>query len=273
MIAAVLHLHQSAHFHRRRAAEFAADDHQRVFEQAAGFQIFQQRGDAAVGFLRELAVDQNVVVIVPGLAVAVIDLHHAHAAFDEAEGHQAAAPEIAVAIAGAGASRLFADVEYFRRFGLHAEGDLGPIGWLASSCGSGPVRRELQAVQLGEQVELAALLGGRDGLVADVLDQLLGLGFVVGNVGALVDGRQEGRTPELRTDDGQAGTQHDEAGQVLILGAEAVGEPGAHGRPAGQLVAGVHHEQRGLVIGPVGVHGADDAAVVDAMRRGAGRSR
>ena len=39
MIAAVLHLHQAAHFHRRGAAELAADDQQRIIEQAARLQV------------------------------------------------------------------------------------------------------------------------------------------------------------------------------------------------------------------------------------------
>ena len=66
----------------------------------------------------------------------------------------------------------------------------------------------------------------------------------------------------MRAEDGIAGTHHDEAGQILVLGAEAVGQPRAHGRTAGELVAAVHHEQRRLVIGTLGEHGADDAEVV-----------
>ena len=45
---------------------------------------------------------------------------------------------------------------------------------------------------------------------------------------------------------------------------EAVGQPGAHARPDRLHVAAVHHQQRRLVIGDVGVHRADDADVVDA---------
>ena len=52
--------------------------------------------------------DHDVVVIVPGLEVAVIDLHHAHAALAQPARHQAAAGEIAVAIAGANLLRLLA---------------------------------------------------------------------------------------------------------------------------------------------------------------------
>ena len=45
--------------------------------------------------------------------------------------------------------------------------------------------------------------------------------------------------------------------------AESVDGPGADGGARGLEVAGLHHEQGGLVIGDVCVHRADDAAVVD----------
>ncbi len=53
-------------------------------------------------------------------------------------------------------------------------------------------------------------------------------------------------------------------GKILIFGAEAISEPGAHGRAAGNAGAAIHHEQRRFVIGDVGIHGADDATIVNA---------
>ena len=87
------------------------------------------------------------------------------------------------------------------------------------------------------------------------------------DVRALVDAGQEAVAPQLRADDRLAGTEDDEAGQVLVLGAQAVGQPGTHARPNRLHVAGVHHQQARLVIGIVGVHRADDADVVDAACR------
>ena len=60
-----------------------------------------------------------------------------------------------------------------------------------------------------------------------------------------------------------AGAHGDEAGQVLVLGPQAVGDPGPHAGPRQPAVAAVHQHQRRLVVGHVGVHRADDAHVVD----------
>ena len=81
----------------------------------------------------------NVIVVVPGLAVAVVDLDHAHAPLHQPPRQQTAAREIAVAIARArGFSGSLRDVENFRRFGLHAEGDLGRLdGGLELRVGAG----------------------------------------------------------------------------------------------------------------------------------------
>ena len=57
----------------------------------------------------------------------------------------------------------------------------------------------------------------------------------------------------------------DEAGQVLIVGAETVREPRAHARPIRLQVADVHHQHRAGMLGNVGVHAVDEADVVDAL--------
>ena len=74
---------------RRRAAELAAPDDQRVLQHAALLQVLEQRRDALVALLREAAVvDGDVVVVVPRLALAVPDLHEAHALLQQAPGDQ-----------------------------------------------------------------------------------------------------------------------------------------------------------------------------------------
>jgi hypothetical protein len=49
----------------------------------------------------------------------------------------------------------------------------------------------------------------------------------------------------------------------LVFGTESVEEPGTHGGADWLDVAGVHLDERGLVIRHIGVHGANDAAIVD----------
>ena len=56
--------------------------------------------------------------------------------------------------------------------------------------------------------------------------------------------------------------QHDEARQILRLGAQAVEHPRAHARPARDDRAGVHERVRRIVIDLLGPHRADDADVV-----------
>ncbi len=118
-----------------RAAEFAAPDDESIFEQAAGFQIFQQAGDGLVDgravvrqFFAEFA------VLIPKLATGaisrlrVIDLNHADAAFGEAAGHQTLFAErlgdfFVEAVKFFSFGRFARNVEGFGRFGLHAEGE------------------------------------------------------------------------------------------------------------------------------------------------------
>ena len=64
----------------RRAAELAAPNDKRFVQQAACLQVLKQRGNRPVALLGVLAVVGDVLVIVPGLIVAIIDLRHAHAA-------------------------------------------------------------------------------------------------------------------------------------------------------------------------------------------------
>ena len=59
--------------------------------------------------------------------------------------------------------------------------------------------------------------------VADVLDHAFRVEVL--NVAALIDAGQKAVAPQRRADDRLAGAQHDEAGQVLVLGAEAVVQP------------------------------------------------
>src|ERR1700759_3911688 len=98
----------------------------------------------------------------------------------------------------------------------------------------------------------------------DELDELIWSFFVVRDVSALVNGRQESGRPQLRANNREARAHDDEAGQVLILGAEAISHPGAHGRTTRELIARIHEQKRWLVIRPVRVHGPDGAATIDA---------
>ena len=163
------------------------------------------------------------------------------------------------------------------RLGLHPVGDLHRLDRRLELRVARPLAVEPQPIQLLEQVQLAPLLGQRELLVVDVGHELLRvevladerrvvlLLHLVGDERALVHRRQEGAVPQRRAHRRRhVGTEHHEARQVLVVGAEAVGEPRAERWAADLGVAGVHHQHRRLVVRDVGVHGADEADVVGA---------
>ena len=155
------------------------------------------------------------------------------------------------------------------RFGLHAVGGFhGADGGFELRVGLGV--GHVQLVELLDEVELVPLLLDVEAVVVDVGDELVGVEFLllgVGrDVGRLIDRGQEAGAPERWADGGgNLRAENDEAGEIFVVGAEAVGEPGAHGGTAGDVGSGVHHDERGLVVGDFGVDGADDADVVDAL--------
>ena len=70
-----------------------------------------------------------------------------------------------------------------------------------------------------------------------------------------------------------AADQDDEAGQVLVLRAQAVGDPRAHRGPAVARRARVEEQLRRRMVELVGIHRLDDRDVVDRRRAGAARAR
>ena len=198
-----------------RAAELAAPDDQRVFEQAARLQVVEQAGDRPVG--RRAVVRQlgpEAAVLVPELAAlgGVIDLHEPHAALDQPPGHQALPAEDV----GRGVVEA---VEPSGRSGSRrrCRRPRGP----ASACGT-PARTTRSARRAGcrprgrarcsrlswlSSVELLALLRRREPRIAEVGDRVL----QVGDQRPLVGRRQEARAPERRALRRLARADHDEA--------------------------------------------------------------
>ena len=125
----------------------------------------------------------------------------------------------------------------------------------ASNCVSSTAGFLVQPVELLQEIELPPLFLAADFLVADVLDQLLDFDVLRVEVRALVDARQEPGLPVLRfLDRIPARTHGDESRQILVLGPQAVDQPGTEAGPNQPRVAAVHQEQRRLVVGHVGVH-------------------
>ena len=104
-------------------------------------------------------------------------------------------------------------------------------------------RVAMALVPARQQVELSPLRRGGDARVFDVLDQLAELLVAGIDIGPLEGARQEGRLPVLTVLDGQAvGTHGDEAGEILVFGAEAVVDPGAGGGSDKRVGTGVQFQ-------------------------------
>ena len=250
-------------FHRR-AAELAAPHDESVFEHPALLEVGDERHAGAVNFLgaqREFFLQQAVVI-----PVAMVELDEAAAAFGQTTREQAVGREGAVAglaaVEGEGLGGFARDVHEAGHAGLHPErhlilGDAGGDLSVADFAGA-------DLVEAVDCFDVALLRGTRDaGRVVKVKDRIpLGA-----QLDALMFGGEEAAAPLTRGDGlGRTtlagGDQHDEAWQVLGFGAESVGDPGAHARPARDLRAGVHEHVRGVVIDRVRRHRADDADVV-----------
>ena len=253
-------------FDGRGAAELAAPDDERLVEQAAALEVGQQGGDGLVGFAGEASVLHfEVVMAVPGLSVTVPELDEAYAAFGESAGDEELPSQDRVAVHLAGLLVLTADVEGVGRLELHPVGHLEGMGPRLEG-GVGAPGLAVGAVELGQEVELAALGGPGKSAVADVLDELFRGPSGRVDVAALIDPGQEAALPVLRLLDGESvRAQGDEARKVLVLGPEPVGDPGAHRRADLAGLPAVHQQERGLVVRHVGLHRADHAEVVGVL--------
>ena len=182
----------------------------------------------------------NIRVCVPRIAFAVVHLHHADAALHEAHCRQTPARGAAGPVQLEGGLALLPDVEHVRRLGLHPIRHFHRLNRRFELRVGRRVALHLEPVQRLEEIELTPLLGQRELLVADVGNQLLRIEILshqvllvllldlVRDVGALMCRGQERAVPQRRSDGGRhLRAEDDVAGQVLVVGAEAVREPGA----------------------------------------------
>ena len=245
--------------HRWRAAELSPPEHERALEEPEADEIVEQRADRPVALLRQPpVVFFDLVVAVPRLPRAVPYLHVADAPLHEPPGDQHLPAVHVVAVAVEHVLRLARHVECVARLELHPPRELhrGQAGFELRI-----VRppREVVAVEGGGEVELAALGVGSEQRMADVLDEFVDGVFLRVDVGALERARQKCAPPVFRALDRiAAGAHGDESGQILVLRAEPVGDPGAGRWPYQPRIAAVHQHQRWLVIRHVGAHRSHD---------------
>ena len=206
-------------------------------------------------------------MLVPRLEAAggVVELHEAHASLDQPARQQALAAE--------DVGRLLVDaVEPLRRLGL--AGQVEGVGGLRSASErpartirSGPPagcprRGPSRCSSLSRRRASSSRRwrSGLDPVVLQVADRVA----QVGDERPLVRRRQERGAVLPGALDQRARADRDEAGQVLVLGAQAVGHPGAQARPRGHPLARVHLQAAAGMVDVVGHHRADHAQLIDA---------
>ena len=263
----VPHLDAAAVLAHRGAAEFAAPDDQRFIEQPALLEVVEQGGDRLVDLIAlvdEALPKVGLRIGAVGVPAPVEELDEAHAALGEAAGEQAVVGE--GFLTGGGAvflvhrCRLLFQIEGIRRVDLHAEGH-----FILRDAGDGLRVADLGGdalVEVVQRVERPAAQRLRDAVGIREIKHRLALRAALH---ALIDAGQVAGAPDRFAGIGvlAAGGQHDEAGQVRILRAEAVGRPRTGRRRPGDRAAGVHEELRGAVVELVGPHRFDEADLVD----------
>ena len=253
------------------AAEFSAPDDERVVEHAEAFEVLDERGLRLVGILALPAeLGGKIEMLVPA---AVVELHKPNVALGEAAGHEA--------VVGVGARGLHIgsihverllgfvrEIGEFRHGGLHAVGHF-VLGNAGDDLGVHALVG-LLVVLTGELVEHAAAVGAVDAI--RILEEKNRLAAAA-EVDALVLAGQEARTPQARGDELRVAAaladHHDEGRQVFVHAAEAVADPGAERRAAGELVSALEKRHAGLVVDLLSEDRVDYAEVLrDAGRVG-----
>ena len=160
--------------------------------------------------------------------------------------------------------RLLIDVEGGAGGELHAGGHLevGDAGVELQFIGPGGT---MLAVQLVQQPHAIRSTSGRTRRAWPQVQDRHPLGA---ELHALVQGRHPAARPVADAIDRQPARigQDDIRGQVLVLGAERVGDPRTDRRPTGDDHAGVHHPARLLVIAMLREHRANDGDLVRVLR-------
>ena len=249
-----------------RATKLAGPQHQRVFEQPALLQVFDEPCDGLIGLLaqtRQIAAD--VAVMVPAVHRY---LYEPHSRLTQLASQQAGAAVLIAGVAAADAVKierglaLAREIDQLRRCGLHAEGKFHVLDH-PFHVGVAVDLIEQPLVELPGEIKSLPLngLGGRS--VPQILDRQCLVIERHRERRPLMCGRQKSRAVGPH-----AGCMDtDETRQILVLGTEAVADPRAHRRPNFREDARVKLVRRAGVLRVVGVHATQKADVIRDVRQ------
>ena len=244
------------------AAELAAPDDERAIEQAALFEIGDESGDGLVDAADEIAMSAlDVVMAVPR---AVVELHEAHAFFHQLASEETFATEgvggvAADAVEILGGLGFLREVEGLGDLHLHAEGELVVIHARSEFVEAGMLRG-VGGVELGDEIEVLALtLRGDAGGGREIEDRR-----TLGAEGGALKTRGQVTIAPIGRAALRIGNfgENDEAGEILVEGAEAVVDPSPEAGIAAKAVATVHLIHRGRMVDAVDLAAAVEAEIV-----------
>ena len=248
------------------ASKLAPKHDQGVIEHAALTEVFQQSRHGAIH--RAALVGESIADVFGGSCAMEIpspvkELDVPDALFDEATCQEAVVGEArftGFSTVGLEGGRRFAvDVHHLGHRHLHSEGQL-----ILGDAGGGlgmPELLGLQLVEVAQGVEAhAPHVAVHAGRVRGV-EHWVALGTTLN---PLINGRKEAVAKGVLAAVGlhSAGDEHYESGQVLVFSPEAIGDPGANGRPSWARRPGVDQQFGRGVVELVGGHRADDAQFV-----------
>ena len=248
------------------AAKLAPPQDQRIFQQPPRLEVLDQARYRLVDLADvDLVSLFQVGVLVPlfvvkGQAVRVADLDKTDAPFGKAAGQQTHLAKVLGLLVVQPVQlprvvRFAGQVDRLGRGGLHAKGHLVRFD-PRRQVGVAPLLLLVLTIELLQEVELPPLLlaGGELALQETELG-ILGQRVRVTRLSqrdALVDRRQEGVAKVVDAPMQAGGTDRDKVGQVLVLTAQAVTDPGPHARPQLRIAAGEQFHA-GAAVGHVGV--------------------
>ena len=218
------------HFAHRRAPELPAPHHQRVLQQPALLQIFDQRRRRLIDLARHLF--QRLPQIGMVIPVRVIKLHEPHPALHQPPGQQ-------TVIRVAGLARLrpvhlqrlfrfFAEIDQFRSARLH------PVSHLIGRHARRDFRiarlRQLRQIQIPNRLDRLRLRVRRNSLRPRQIQNRIS---ARPERHTLIRRRQKSAGPQRRpaTRPPRTRLQHHKPRQIVRLAADPVRDPRAHARP------------------------------------------
>ncbi len=249
------------------STEFTTPDNECFVEQASVFEICEEGRHRLIDGAGKIARRSGVIVVgVPWLTVAVIDLREANPTFGKPSRQQASIGELARTVTSADGFGLPGYIEGVRRGCLHAERRLHGAD-ASIELRIGPTLGLMLGIEALDEIDLPPLRLRGERRVAEIRNHPRGAEVGVIDVRALMFAWKETGGPEFRETDRPTRAKHNKPRQLGVFRAKPVRQPCPHAGASGRDRTIVHHEQRRPVIRIVAMHRTKYAEIVRVSRQ------